>query len=95
MDLDAIKQRFVSAPRIESPFPVMVDNAASIVYSEEYLFSAMEFLRARKGVRVMEQTELVSLSNTKKGVLLTIRQGETQKEIRCEKVALSCGKWIG
>ena len=35
------------------------------------------------------------IANTKKGVLLTIRQGETQKEIRCEKVALSCGKWIG
>ena len=60
-----------------------------------YMNSLIEYLRKVKNIDLFQNTQLIDIKNTSKGVTLKVKSNKEEKIIVSKKVALTCGRWIG
>lgn len=63
--------------------------------AERYLSNAIKFLRTCTNIDLIEDTEVLAVSNVKNSVILKLKDLKTTYSITAKKVSLSCGRWIG
>ena len=95
LTVEEVRKQFPSAPRVDTDKPVFLDMKAGIIMAENYMNRMVNYLRSYKNMDIYEETELVNIENTSKGVTLKLKTKNEIKTIFAKKVALTCGRWMG
>ena len=62
--------------------------------AERYMRTVIEHLKITKSIDLYENTEVLSIDNKSKHVILKIKTKGEVKEITAKKVSLTCGRWF-
>ena len=95
LSIEEVRKRFPSSPKVDTDKPVFLDMKAGVIMAENYMNRMINYLKSQKNMDIYEETELINIENSAKGVTLRLKTKNEMKTIFAGKVALTCGRWMG